>query len=202
MRIVHEINSLTPSMEGWKSQVTRINSRCGFCGQTFVAWAERNDHLAQHFRAGAVMKDWGGCRGLDPPVALAVKNAMPPYLIGMESARMEPFSASRVADGPPGETEAKPTSFEHLTSRLTSFVNEMCAKHTAVTDAMFQKEARYIITRAATSIANERPSVVAIQRFIPIAFHPRVIGELGEVIPQTIREYQHNGLFFRVEFWV
>ncbi|KAH8432482.1 uncharacterized protein LDX57_010119 [Aspergillus melleus] len=145
LRIVHGINSLTPSMEGWKSQVIQINSRCGFCGQTFVAWSERNDHLAQHFRAGAVMKDWHGCRGLDPPVALAVENAMPPYLIGMESAGIEPFSASRVAGGPPEKAEAKPTSFEHLTSRLTSFVNGMRAKSAFVTDAMLQKEARCIM---------------------------------------------------------
>lgn len=53
-------------------------------------------NIAQQFRGGALMRDWRGCRGLDPPVALAVENTMPPYLIGIESMDMAPFSASRL----------------------------------------------------------------------------------------------------------
>ncbi|PKS12306.1 hypothetical protein jhhlp_001606 [Lomentospora prolificans] len=41
------------------------------------------------------MKDWKGCRGLEPAVALLVQNSMPPYLIGLESNDVGPFSASR-----------------------------------------------------------------------------------------------------------
>lgn len=40
------------------------------------------------------MKDWKGCRGLDPHVAQYVTNAMPPYLIANESKSPFPFSAT------------------------------------------------------------------------------------------------------------
>lgn len=43
------------------------------------------------------MKDWKGCRGFDPQVALLVTNAMPPYLIGSESKTPNPFKASEPA---------------------------------------------------------------------------------------------------------
>jgi hypothetical protein len=82
------------SMESWKSEPKHIKSRCGFCCQYFTTWAERCDHLAKHFRAGARMKDWKGCRGLDNNIAAQVQNAMPPYLIGNESNSIVPFSAS------------------------------------------------------------------------------------------------------------
>ena len=62
LRLAHNINNIIPSMQGWKSKITRIKSRCGFCGDTFELWSDRNDHLTDHFRAGARMKDWKGCR--------------------------------------------------------------------------------------------------------------------------------------------
>ncbi len=40
------------------------------------------------------MVEWKGCRGLDPAIAAQVTNAMPPYLIGMESRSPNPFSAT------------------------------------------------------------------------------------------------------------
>jgi hypothetical protein len=85
------------SMDVWKSEATYIKSRCGFCKQDFTRWQDRIDHLAKHFRAGSQMKDWKGCRGLDPAVASQVTNAMPPYLIGNESLSPFPFSASNEA---------------------------------------------------------------------------------------------------------
>lgn len=157
LRLVHRVNHLTPSMETWKSKATHINSRCGFCGDTFVLWSDRNDHIAEHYRKGASMKDWRGCRGLDPSVALAVENAMPPYLIGMESSGMEPFSASRLREkagvtGPgtepvdrPPATDSTPTPFEYLTGRLTEYVHKIQATGRAVTDEMLQTEARCIV---------------------------------------------------------
>ena len=141
-----------PNMGTWKSQVERVNSRCGFCDKGFTLWPERNDHIAQHFRNGALMKDWRGCRGLDPPVALAVENAMPPYLIGMESTGMNPFKASCSKDN--GETDevdngitakTNPTPFEYLTARLTDFVQRARTSGELVTDEMLQKEARCIV---------------------------------------------------------
>lgn len=104
------------------------------------------------------MKDWRGCRGLDPPVALAVENAMPPYLIGTESQGMNPFSASQLMDTGGGRpsckaegmshiptTESNPTLFEYLTARLGEFVQKTSASGQFVTDEMLQKEARHVV---------------------------------------------------------
>jgi hypothetical protein len=85
---------MTASMELWKSETQYIKSRCGFCEMTFDKWQDRADHLAKEFRSGADMKTWKGCRGLDAHVAIHVTNAMPPYLIAMESKSPFPFSAS------------------------------------------------------------------------------------------------------------
>lgn len=160
LRLVHGIEVFTPQMETWKTEVTYINSRCGFCSQTFTIWPERNDHIANHFRLGALMKDWRGCRGLDPPVALAVDNAMPPYLIGIESMAPEPFSASRRAKNSIHQPSSQigfapvqssfpekfqPTPFENLTAHLGQFVSKVQAAGTPLTDEMIQQEARYTV---------------------------------------------------------
>lgn len=88
---------MTPSMDAWKSEAQVINSRCGFCAKTFTRWQDRADHLAKEFRNGATMRNWKGCRGLDPHVAQHVTNAMPPYLIANESKSPFPFSATNSA---------------------------------------------------------------------------------------------------------
>lgn len=96
LRLMHGCE-LIPAMDAWKTAATSIRCRCGFCGQRFTSWQERVDHLAAHFKDGAKMMDWKGCRGFDPEVAAHVTNAMPPYLIGMESTSPEPFSATNPA---------------------------------------------------------------------------------------------------------
>jgi hypothetical protein len=96
LRLVHSCK-MVESMDMWKSEATFIKSRCGFCAQKFDRWQERIDHLAKHFKSGAQMRDWKGCRGLDPAVAANVTNAMPPYLIGNESRSPFPFSATNEA---------------------------------------------------------------------------------------------------------
>ncbi|KAL1600427.1 hypothetical protein SLS60_006812 [Paraconiothyrium brasiliense] len=93
LRLMHGCK-MTPSMETWKAEAQVINSRCGFCGKTFDKWQDRADHLAKEFRNGATMRNWKGCRGLDPHVAQHVTNAMPPYLIANESKSPFPFSAT------------------------------------------------------------------------------------------------------------
>lgn len=93
LRLVHGCKMLD-SMDVWKSEATYIKSRCGFCKTTFTKWQERIDHISKHFKDGAQMSHWKGCRGLDPAVAAQVTNAMPPYLIGNESLSPFPFSAS------------------------------------------------------------------------------------------------------------
>ena len=96
LRLVHG-SKMIPSMDAWKSEHSNIRCRCGFCGETFTQWQDRADHLAKHFKAGAQMSTWKGCRGLDPEVAAFVVNAMPPYLIGNEAKSPWPFSASDAA---------------------------------------------------------------------------------------------------------
>jgi len=77
LRLVHGCKMID-TMESWKSEAAYIRSRCGFCGEDFTKWQDRVEHLAKHFKAGAKMADWKGCRGLDPAVAAQVTNAMPP----------------------------------------------------------------------------------------------------------------------------
>ncbi|OJD29793.1 homeobox and c2h2 transcription factor [Diplodia corticola] len=96
MRLMHNCK-MTETMESWKSETQYIKSRCGFCRMTFETWQDRADHLAKEFRNGAQMKDWKGCRGFDPQVALLITNAMPPYLIANEAKSPNPFSASQPA---------------------------------------------------------------------------------------------------------
>lgn len=93
LRLMHGCK-MTASMEAWKSEATYIKCRCGFCGAEFNRWSDRVDHIAKHFRNGAHMKDWKGCRGFDPTVAAQVTNAMPPYLIANEAKSPFPFSAT------------------------------------------------------------------------------------------------------------
>lgn len=71
LRLMHGCE-MSPAMEEWKFTAININSRCGFCAQRFSVWQERVDHLTAHFKAGACMVDWKGCRGLDPAVAAIV----------------------------------------------------------------------------------------------------------------------------------
>ncbi|KAL4915374.1 hypothetical protein BDW62DRAFT_212732 [Aspergillus aurantiobrunneus] len=157
LRLVHATHHFLPSMNAWKSQVNRINSRCGLCGERFTTWSARNEHLAQHFREGALMKQWTGSRGLDPSVAFAVENAMPPYLIGMESIAPDPFSASRqvashlsfadnlATDTDPLPAPAKPSPFEYFTVQLTEFVRSAQAHNEEITDNMLQNAGRHIV---------------------------------------------------------
>lgn len=133
-------------------KATRINCRCGFCEQRFQDWNERNEHLADHFRCGAKMKDWTGCRGLDPVVALHVRNAIPPYLIANESNNFEPFSASNkcrnnLVAGPDPDLPGRPpprqaTRFEDLTAQLAQYVREAIADGLTVTDETVRRQAR------------------------------------------------------------
>lgn len=170
LRLMHGCEMIT-SMDAWKSIAAQINSRCGFCGQRFTQWGERVDHLTIHFRAGARMSEWRGCRGLDPAVAAQVTNAMPPYLIGMESLSPDPFSAIKsshtahvnlvTAQGEDINNSLSPlqrqkiaedasrgsksTCWEILTVRLGKYANEMVSKGVVMTDEMLQRQARILL---------------------------------------------------------
>ncbi|OQE25454.1 hypothetical protein PENSTE_c006G07938 [Penicillium steckii] len=100
------------------------------------------------------MKEWRGCRGLDPAVALAVDNAIPPYLIGAESSGIDPFSASKRPPNTndashmgsiPKATSQQPTPFEVLTERLIRFVQERHSAGAPINDESLQQEARCFV---------------------------------------------------------
>ncbi|KAK5126013.1 hypothetical protein LTR85_011368 [Meristemomyces frigidus] len=172
LRLMHGCE-MTTSMESWKSTAVNINSRCGFCTQRFAVWQERVDHLTAHFKAGVRMSEWKGCRGLDPAVAAQVTNAMPPYLIGIESASPNPFSASNRSSvhqvdrtesvtslerftsgdlgGRPTDEDngsgynARATCWEILTVRLGKYAHEMAKQGIVLSDEMLQQQARRIL---------------------------------------------------------
>ncbi|EMD00787.1 hypothetical protein BAUCODRAFT_29157 [Baudoinia panamericana UAMH 10762] len=171
LRLMHGCE-MTSFMDLWKSTAVNINSRCGFCAKRFTVWQERVDHLTAHFKAGARMSEWKGCRGLDPAVAAQVTNAMPPYLIGIEAVSPNPFSASnratwqqhfpneRSGEGHmPGDFGGRhsndpanvndvgttATCWEVLTVRLGRYANEMAHKGVVLSDSMLQAQARRIL---------------------------------------------------------
>ena len=124
------------------------------------------DHLAKHFRNGALMKDWKGCRGLDPKVAAQVARAMPPYLIGQEAVSPIPFSATNATslkccmnyepeylsqhfeafpDCPSPRNTQKMTCWEILTVRLGRFALEKMGEGVTPSDEMLQAHARRLL---------------------------------------------------------
>ncbi|UKZ53042.1 hypothetical protein TrVGV298_006829 [Trichoderma virens] len=147
VRTAHGVTEMPRSMDGWRSKIVKVNSRCGFCGSTFTTWPERNDHLADHFQSGALMKDWKGCRGLDPAIALMVENAMPPYLIGIESNNPEPFSAttSRNPYGSRPDYPVAPTHFETLIAQLGDYVRRVLQTNVVLSDDVLRRQARLIM---------------------------------------------------------
>jgi hypothetical protein len=101
------------------------------------------------------MKDWRGSRGLDPSVALATENSMPPYLIGEESLTLDPWSASRQSEGlntadnmfldPRLPAASNPSSFEYFTLHLANFVRNAQDANETVTDSMIHTAGRHIL---------------------------------------------------------
>ncbi|PTD02124.1 hypothetical protein HYE67_000223 [Fusarium culmorum] len=95
LRLFHQGCNFNDSMKSWLSSVDDIVSRCGFCDVQMASWAERQKHLAAHFRQGSDMREWKGDRGFAHQVDEFVENDMPVFLIGDQRRTMEPFSASR-----------------------------------------------------------------------------------------------------------
>ncbi|KAI7583159.1 hypothetical protein KC343_g20067 [Hortaea werneckii] len=210
-------------MEKWKFTAVKINSRCGFCGQRFSVWQERVDHLTAHFKAGARMKEWKGCRGLDPAVAAQVTNAMPPYLIGIEAVSAIPFSATNRATWDqtspddhvcPTSThkaseegnglESKATCWEILTVRLGKYANEMSHKGVVLTDEMLQRQARKLLYEdddAWNQTAADNPEWLDLfKKAHGLDYIPSTIGGSGQQIPEDLETYGDLGL--RIPFTV
>ncbi|RVD84864.1 uncharacterized protein DFL_003200 [Arthrobotrys flagrans] len=152
LRSVHNVKRVTNGMMKWKSKLDAVNCRCGFCGERFRLWSQRNAHIAEHFIDGVKMKDWKGCRGLDPSISLLVENAMPPYLIGMEAVSFEPFraflkdQAHSDHESSDQEIPAKVVTncFEELTAQLSDYITTARATGTNISDEDIRREARII----------------------------------------------------------
>ncbi|KAK6511143.1 hypothetical protein TWF481_000065 [Arthrobotrys musiformis] len=150
LRSIHNVKRVTTGMVKWKSKLDEINCRCGFCGERFSLWSQRNAHIAEHFTDGVKMRDWKGCRGLDPAISLLVENAMPPYLIGTEAISFEPFRAPRKDRAHPDESDHEPSAraitncFERLTAQLSEYILTARATGTNISDEDIRREARII----------------------------------------------------------
>ncbi|KAK6331609.1 hypothetical protein TWF718_002158 [Orbilia javanica] len=151
LRSVHNAKRVTTGMLKWKSKLDQVNCRCGFCGERFTLWSQRNAHIAEHFTDGVKMKDWKGCRGLDPSIALLVENSMPPYLIGTEAVSFEPFRAfvEDRAHSDHGSSDQEPITvgvncFEQLTAQLSDYIMAARQTGTNISDEDLRREARII----------------------------------------------------------
>jgi hypothetical protein len=227
LRLMHGCE-MQPSMEAWKSVASNINSRCGFCAQRFTVWQDRVDHLTAHFKAGAKMSQWKGCRGLDPAVAAQVTNAMPPYLIGIEAVSPNPFSATNrnhsnthaqevagragMQEGVPlltsssndNDSGTKATCWEILTVRLGKFANDMAGKGIVLTDEMLQSHARKVLYGSDDSwnqTAADNPEWLDLfKKAHGLDFIPSALGGEGFQIPEDLETYGDLGL--RIPFSV
>ena len=155
LRLMHNVR-LGAWMESWKSTVSHMKSRCGFCSASLETWKERVDHLAAHFKTGTEMTEWKGDWGFEPHIQKMVENAIPPYLIGEDRNSMDPFLASRQRRVP-GSTAGTDSSapglpvpldancFERLERELSSFVTGMRMRGEVPRDEIIQAEARKIV---------------------------------------------------------
>lgn len=202
LRLVHD-SKLLPHMEDWRTSMTNINSRCGFCSQRFTVWSERNDHLAAHFKNGSKMSEWKGCRGLDPAIAALVNTAMPPYLIGQESSTVNPFSATQpmkcMQFQGPGENGGGPTTcWEILTVRLGRFAKEQTDKGVVLTDQMLQSQARRIVYDSddpCDNTAADSPEWLDLfKRAHALDYIPHEISGTGKNIPEDLELYGDLGM--------
>lgn len=147
LRSVLECDML-PHMEHWLLEAVWVNSRCGFCGQRFKSWNERNEHIAAHFKNGYHMGMWKGCRGLDCSVSAQVTAAMPPFLIGLERLRPFPFSASNARRHPDLPHNR---SWEFLVTGLHKLITQKVLQSRPVSDQELQAEARLLTYGSATT---------------------------------------------------
>ncbi|KAM5380350.1 hypothetical protein ACJZ2D_003452 [Fusarium nematophilum] len=169
LRLFHRGCSFNDSMESWLSSIDEVKSRCGFCDAQMDTWAERQKHLAVHFRTGADMKEWKGGRGFDKQIDDLVENDMPVFLIGDQRRTMEPFSASRAdhrteASGldnilvPPSSSEASPGlalnqmessqsthSYREVERLLLRYVSDEISQGRVPSDRQLQRKTSEII---------------------------------------------------------
>ncbi|GKZ26998.1 hypothetical protein AbraIFM66951_003943 [Aspergillus brasiliensis] len=155
LRLVHAAK-FESWMESWKTSVTEIRSRCGFCDTNFTTWNDRVEHLASHFKAGMDMRQWRGDWGFDTVVQNLVENAMPAYLIAQERLTINPFSAKSAtamettveADSPAVPTQEfveDPNHWRVVEIELTDYIKRQLEVGLVPTDGALQDLARMIV---------------------------------------------------------
>ncbi|KAJ3528431.1 hypothetical protein NM208_g10202 [Fusarium decemcellulare] len=119
LRLVHNVKpeQLGCPLNEWKLPMPAIRSVCGFCGLKMDTWEFRVDHLADHFKTGASMKEWKGDWGFDPSVLFRVEHAIPPYVIGSDHLTVNPFEASA------GPSATPRNAYELIKIELDHFVH-------------------------------------------------------------------------------
>lgn len=158
LRRVHNCDRFNAYMETWLSTIDTVNSRCGFCDERMTTWAEREKHLAHHFRKGADMKDWKGDRGFDEAIDSIVRDDMPAFMIGQQRNTVEPFSASQadhcVGAGPGSvagpdsggmDTGNSPHSYRNVERLLLAYVAKEIREGRVPSDKQLQKKTGEII---------------------------------------------------------
>ncbi|PWY90073.1 homeobox and C2H2 transcription factor [Aspergillus heteromorphus CBS 117.55] len=144
LRLMHNVK-FDQSMNTWKSTMTELKSRCGFCGLDLTTWKDRVDHLAHHFKNGSSIGQWQGDWGFEPFVQNLVENAMPPYLISTEQKTLNPFRPN-VAGEVTGLIRPEDANcYGRLQSELSAFVLDHMAAGVMPTDRMIQDEGRRIV---------------------------------------------------------
>ncbi|PTB45964.1 hypothetical protein M441DRAFT_63282 [Trichoderma asperellum CBS 433.97] len=135
LRLAHGVDKMILSMNAWSSKISKVESRCGFCGENFSLWTDCNDHLADHFSRGKSMKDWKGDRGFEPSIAVL-------------SLDLEPFSASKGVMKKiltcPG-AQNPPNVFELLTAHIGDFMAASRASGATINCDILRRQARLIL---------------------------------------------------------
>jgi hypothetical protein len=72
-------------LDVWRGSGGNVESLCGFCGCRLSTWAERVDHLTDHFKNGSRMYQWEGGWGFDELAMAVLRNATLPSERAMDS---------------------------------------------------------------------------------------------------------------------
>ncbi|KAI8680484.1 Homeobox and C2H2 transcription factor [Fusarium keratoplasticum] len=117
LKLVHEATFMECPMKQWRREMQDLRSRCGFCELVMDTWADRIDHLADHFKQGKSMADWKGDWGFDDHVLDMVENSIPPYLIYYERNSPWPFTTLQ------GPVETPVSAYELIKTELDYWMN-------------------------------------------------------------------------------
>ncbi|EEY21136.1 conserved hypothetical protein [Verticillium alfalfae VaMs.102] len=118
LRLVHDTEGVEWIIRGWKAPGLIVLSRCGFCGIALNTWADREDHLADHFKLGQTMADWTGDWGFEKHIMDTIESFMPPYVIDYDRKTPFPFVASGGAPGSPR------SAYELISLELAFFLHK------------------------------------------------------------------------------